>query len=244
MKTHLIILALGALLAAPSVSHAQEPATPGAKAAPEAKEGNLFWVEDPMKRNIASFKSSAPLEDIVGTTNEVQGQLVFDPSKPEAGVRGEVRALVADLKTGIPLRDNHLAGKAWLDAESHPEIRFVIDGTRGVRLEKKGEGFSTWEMTLTGVLSLHGQEKRLEASAKVTYLAESKATRGKMPGNLLAGRAHFTVQLADFGVKGMKGVVGSKVSETIDVDISLIGSTVRPEAPKESKKPDQAPKGK
>ena len=49
-----------------------------------------------------------------------------------------------------------------------------------------------------------------------------------MPGDLLAARASFEVSLADFGIAGPKGMdlVGSKVGETIQIDVSVMGSTV------------------
>lgn len=237
MKLVRIAISLGVALAIAGPAWAQDGNPGGKPAKPAAnpsakKQGVTFWVDDPMKRNLLSFKSSAPLEDIVGTTNEVHGQLVFDPKNPDAGVRGEFRAPVAGLNTGIPLRNEHLRSAAWLDADNHPDIRFVVDGTRDVRLGKRGEGFSTWDMTLSGTLSLHGHDKRIDVVAKVTYLEESKATHARLPGNLLAGRARFTVKLSDYGVKGFKGLIGSRVSDEIDVDVSLMGSTVRSGAPK------------
>ena len=53
--------------------------------------------------------------------------------------------------------------------------------------------------------------------------------RNRLPGDLLAGRAKFEVALADYGVKGMKGVVGAKVSETISVKLSFTASSHTPE---------------
>ena len=49
-------------------------------------------------------------------------------------------------------------------------------------------------------------------------------------GDLLAGRTSFAVKLSDFGVKGMEGVVGARVSETIQVDVSFVASSKSPEA--------------
>ncbi len=51
-----------------------------------------------------------------------------------------------------------------------------------------------------------------------------------MAGDLLAGRASFDVALTEFGIKGFEGVVGSKVSETINVDVSFMASNKNPTA--------------
>jgi polyisoprenoid-binding protein YceI len=186
--------------------------------------GPVFVVRDPMKRDTVTFRSSAPLEDIVGTTNDVEGALVFDPDRPEAGFRGEFTVPVASLKTGIPLRDEHLRGPAWLSAGQHPSITFRIERARDFELVKEGPGFRTFDLTLDGQLTLHGKELPMVAPARVTFMAESEKTRARLPGDLLAGRASFSVRLADFGIEGMKGVVGQKVGEVIDVDVSLVAS--------------------
>ncbi|MHC4861027.1 MAG: YceI family protein [Planctomycetota bacterium] len=189
------------------------------------KHGTVFYVSDPMKRDSVSFTSSAPLEDFVGTTNEIKGYVVFDAKNPYRGVRGDLRVVVAGLKTGIPLRDEHMRSADWLDAARHPEIRLVVDGTRDIRLVKKGDGYRTFDMGLEGQLTLHGKTKAVRIPARITYLEESDRTRQRLPGHLLAGRAEFKVNLADFGIKGFKGVVGSKVSETIAVKVGVMASS-------------------
>ena len=191
----------------------------------QAKHGTVFAIDDSKGRDSVSFSSSAPLEDIVGTTSEIHGYLIFDPKNPKNGVRGDLRVSVASLNTGIPLRDEHLRGPSWLDAEKFPEIRYRIDGTNGVKLLKEGDGFRTFEMKLSGIMTLHGQSRRLYATARVTYLPESERTRTRLPGDLLAGRAKFKVPLKHFGIKGFEGVVGSKVSEEIEISVGIMGSS-------------------
>ena len=48
--------------------------------------------------------------------------------------------------------------------------------------------------------------------------------------SLVAIRTSFEVNLADFGIKGFDGVVGSKVGESIGVAVSLMASNVDPGA--------------
>ena len=78
--------------------------------------GTVFVVNDPAGRNKVTFRSKAPLEDIVGTSNQITGYLVFDPNNPQQGGRGELTVPVASINTGIPLRDEHLQSADWLDA--------------------------------------------------------------------------------------------------------------------------------
>lgn len=217
--------------------HAQNPCNPcGGKAASMAgapavnpcfaKMGTVFRIDDPMQRNTVTFRSEAPLEDIVGTTNQIHGYLVFDPNHPKKGGRGEIVVPVAGLRTGIPLRDEHLRGGEWLDAENHAAITFRIDEVEDVREVKRGEGFVTYEATVKGPFTLRGVTKNLETEATLTYLERSERTLAKMEGNLLATRTSFEVSLEKFGIRGFDGVVGSKVGKTIAVDVSLMATDV------------------
>ncbi len=195
-----------------------------------AKMGTVFYVADPMNRNTVTFKSQAPLEDIVGTTNEVSGYVVFDPAQPGKGGRGSLRVPVASLRTGIPLRDEHLRGADWLDAARFGEIRFEITDVKKIKEVKSAGGATSFDLTLVGNLTVRGVTKPVETPARITYLKESPQTQMKMPGDLLAGRTSFAVKLSDFGVKGMEGVVGARVSETIQIDVSFVASSKSPEA--------------
>ena len=189
-----------------------------------AKMGTVFTIADPMKRNVVTFKSQAPLEDIVGTTNEINGYVVFDPKNPAKGGRGEIVVPVASLKTGIPLRDEHLLGREWLDAVRHRYITFRIDEVTKVKKVQSGEGFNTYEMVAKGPFTLRGITRSLETTLTVTYLEEGEQTRQRLEGDLLAARTSFQVSLSDFDIKGFDGVVGSKVGKTIDIEVSLVAN--------------------
>ena len=195
-----------------------------------AKHGTVFYIADPMGRNTISFTSQAPLEDIIGTTNQIAGYVVFDPKNPINGGRGQFNVSTASLKTGIPLRDEHLQGKDWLDAKKYPSISLGIESVKDVKVVKETASYKTYELEIEGSFSLHGKSKRIKVPARMTYLPESEQTRQKMPGDLLAGRASFDVALTEFGIKGFEGVVGSKVSEMINVDVSFMASNKKPAA--------------
>lgn len=210
------------------------PCNPCSKAAPStaevalnpchAKRGTVFFVSDPMSRNTVTFSSRAPLEDIIGTTNSIAGYLVFDPKNPDKGMVGSFSVPVASLDTGIPLRDEHLRSAQWLNEKAHPDITFAIERTDKIRLVKKGPGFATYDVTVSGSFTVNGVTRKIDIEARLVYLEESDRTRQKMPGNLLATRATFKVPLADHQVPGMKGVIGSKVQETIQVEVSLFST--------------------
>ena len=197
-----------------------------------AKHGTVFYVADPQGRNQVTFTSEAPLEDIVGTTNQIVGYLVFDPAKPRSGVRGFFKVPVKGLDSGIPLRNEHLQSDMWLNAEAHPEITFTIEGAEDVYQTKVSQAFQTYTMTLIGLFSIHGQTQQVDIPARITFLRESDKTRMKLPGNLLGVRAEFEVALADFGINGPTGMdlIGSRVGETVTLQVSVFASDKKPTA--------------
>lgn len=186
-----------------------------------------FHVNDPAGRNVVTFTSEAPLEDIVGTTNQITGWIEFDPMNPDNGGKGMLSVPVASLDTGIPLRDEHLRSAAWLNAEGNPEIQLNVVSLKNAEKVKSGEGYHTFDVTVEADFSLNGKTMRMMVPGRVTYLEESEKTKALMPGNLLAVRAEFPVTLADFGVTGPDGmdIIGSKVGETVTVEVSFRGTT-------------------
>lgn len=221
-----LVTALGSTLFAQS-----NPFNPcGAKNMKSAQasdgHGIVFAVDDPMGRNAVTFKSTAPLEDIVGTSNKIVGQFVFDPSNPQNGGHGELSVPVKSLSTGIPLRDEHLAGADWLNADKNPKIQFKIAEVKNVRAVKSTPGAQTFDVVAVGDFSLNGVTKKISVPARITYLKESEITKQKAPGDLLAARTTFEVALADFGISGPKGMnlIGSKVGEKVEIELSVVAS--------------------
>ena len=214
-KRLVFLLAAGLVMAAASLATAQ---TSG---------GDTFYVNDPKNRNNITFSSEAPLEDIVGVSHAVTGMIAFDPMNPDKGGHAELSLSASSFTTGIPMRDEHLAGEPWLYAEKHPEITLKVTKVNSIKSVKKGDGMETFNANVTADVNIRGTTKPVTFDARITYLKESEMTKAKMDGDLLAVRAEFDVALADFGIKGPKGsgLVGTKVGQTVHVAISVMGST-------------------
>jgi len=221
MKSSLFTLLLVLVFALPSSAQMKNPCNPC------SKKGVVFHINDKMGRNTVTFKSEAPLEDIIGTSNQIKGYIAFDPQHAEKGGHGEFAVAVASLNSGIPLRDEHIQSANWLDASKYPNITFKIKDTKGLKKVKSSAGSATYEVSIVGDLSFHGKTKQVVVPGRITYLKESEKTRTKLPGDLLAVRASFNVNLSDFGVTGPTGadLIGSKVGDTIELAVSLVGST-------------------
>ncbi len=197
-----------------------------------AKHGTVFYIADPVGRNQVTFTSEAPLEDIVGTTNQIVGYLVFDPENPKKGVRGSFKVSAKGLDTGIPLRNEHLQSDMWLNAEYYPDITFTIESTSRVNKRTSSQAYQTYNMTLSGPFTIHGQTQQVDIPARITFLRESDRTRMKLPGNLLGVRTGFDVALADFGITGPADMdlIGSRVGETVSLEVSVFASDKKPTA--------------
>lgn len=221
MKSLILTLLLSLLLVFSASAQTKNPCNPC------SKSGTVFHFKDEMGRNTVTFKSEAPLEDIIGTTNQISGHITFDPQHPEKGGRGEFMVPVASLETGIPLRDEHLRSADWLNAGDYSNIKLEIKEAKNLKPIKISKESSTYDVTLVTDFTLRGKTQRLEIPARITYLKESELTKTKLPGDLLAARASFDINLNDYGVTGPKGmgVIGTKVGETIAVDVSLVGTS-------------------
>lgn len=183
-----------------------------------ARGSRTITLSDRVGKNQFTWSSDAPLEKIKGTAEGVVGTLTVDPQNL-ATLRGSISAQVSTMKTGNATRDEHLKGAQWLDARAHPQITFTIASVSGIRVTgNKASG------TATGTFTMHGVSKTLSVPFSMTWLDESAATRKRAPGDLVMFDASFTVSLKDFKVVGTRGLVGSKVGETIAVRAKLFGS--------------------
>jgi len=181
------------------------------------------------------IESNAPLENIKGQSNRVIGYAVAGGGGGGGGggspanlAGGEWRLPVTTIKTGIDLRDEHLASSDWLDAAKFPEVIFTVSKVTDIKVAKESAAFQTYTATLHGSMSLHGVTKEIAVpGATVTFLKESDATRKTAKGDLMALRTKVTVALKDYGVS--HPVIGEKVAKDVTIDISLFLSTASPE---------------
>lgn len=226
-----------ASLAASVVLAAGQPTSPGAAKSQDGKtlvvpaaeqsKGTVYYALTERDRQVY-FESNAPLENIKGQSNKVIGYAVASAGTPGALAAGEWRLPVASMKTGIDLRDEHLASKAWLDAKANPEVVFKIKETKNVKEVKKTDAFASYTATLVGDLTLHGVTKSITIpDSTITMLKASDATKKVAQGDLISIRSKFTVTLKDYKVS--HPVIGEKVANDVSLDVSLYLSTLPPD---------------
>ena len=177
-----------------------------------------FNFEDKDGRNQVSFFSTTPLEDITGISIAVEGKVTFNVADIKT-LKGSISIPVASLKTGIDLRDEHLKSDNWLDAESSPEIIFMIKKVSNIKVEADNK----LQAKVTGDFTVHSVTKEVVANVTMTYLDESEKTKQRAHGDLLGIQATFNIVLSDYDVENM--IVSQKVSEDIEIGINIVGSS-------------------
>ena len=139
-------LALGCAVALPAL--ADTPFT--------GKTGPLaFTLGDAPAKSQFIFNSSAPMEKIRGTADQVTGTLSFaDAANAETGT-GRIQTPVASFKTGNPVRDGHLQGDEWLNAKANPHISLAIEKIEGARVTgNKAAGTAIGKFSVNGMLNI------------------------------------------------------------------------------------------
>lgn len=177
-----------------------------------------FNFADERGRNQVSFFSKAPLEDITGTASGISGTVSFDPANFAKTLKGKISVKVSSMNTGIDLRNQHLRGPNWFNAEKYPDITFEIKSISDV----KQPGENKIEFKVKGDFTFHGVTKEIIADAEANYLEESEQTKKRAPGDLLGVRAKFNVKLSDYDIDNQ--LIGNKVAENIEVSVNIVGS--------------------
>ncbi len=226
------LVSLALLIAGASLAHAAadppaariaEPAVPAELAA----RGTVYHTISGRQAQV-TFTSDASIQNIVGKSNAVVGYAVSGGSDAPARLAGARWLLpVTSLATGIPLRDEHLAGEHWLDAVRFPTIEFSLDRVEDIAVAKSGADFTTFTATLVGRLTLHGVERELRVEkATLSFLKGSERTATIAPGDLLFVQCSYSVRLSDFGVRN--GDVPDKVADSIHLTQMLRLTTSAP----------------
>jgi polyisoprenoid-binding protein YceI len=163
------------------------------------------------------FVSDAPLERTTGVSTSMTGEIQLDPTNL-AGSHGRIQVPIASIRTGSDLRDEHLHGPTWLDAEHNPNAIFEITAVEGATTLAAGQ---VTQVTLIGTFTVHGVSHAMRASAQVRWMPHSPELESEgIHGDLIRAQASFTVNLPDHNVS-VNPLVRLKVSDQIRVNVTL-----------------------
>ena len=181
-------------------------------------EVKTYDFEDPKGVNNVSFLLDAPLESISGNAKGVSGIVTFDSTNPNA-VSGTITIETASLTATNNKLQEHMLGKGWLDAASHPAITFVAKSIS--KIEELKDGFKA---QLIGDFTLKGVGQELTVPVTFTYLPDmlGKRSNGAMQGDLLVLRSTFIIKRSDYGIKPGQNL--DKVAEEIELRLAIAGA--------------------
>ena len=103
-------------------------------------------------------------------------------------VAGTVSLKLDSLDTGIGMRNEHMK-KRYLETDKYPEARLTITELN-LPANYAAPDFAADKLPFKGMLSLHGVEKPVEGTAKVSR-----------SGDDLSLEAHFGLKIEDFEIK-------------------------------------------
>lgn len=176
-----------------------------AHSAPALAQAREFRIT----RARVTFTSDAPLETINGVSSRASGTVRLDPADLSTA-SATVSVPIASLRTGIDLRDRHLRGEDWLDAERYPNATFELVRVEGARALQPNQDA---RLRVVGRFTLHGVTREVTATVRAKWDG----------GGRLRARARFAIQLDQFGVS-INPAVRLKVSNDIRVTIDLLAT--------------------
>jgi polyisoprenoid-binding protein YceI len=189
--------------------------TVGALVLPQAASAQTYRFDVPEKLVNIAFESRMDLEDILGSSNQVSGEV----SRSKDGrVSFHVKVPVASLRTGIALRDEHLRSSHWLDAKQFPAIELKGTSARKIGKDK-------WR--LSGTFTLRGVARPLEVDLEVKEIPAAVAARAGLDKvNWIRVRGELQVKLSSHGLQ-VPSMVAAKVSDRWTVRVSLFAKEAR-----------------
>ncbi len=148
---------------------------------------SLFRVD--AVRSKVGFELDAPGHIVHGTAGKMIGEVTFDPEDLSRQAHTTFEVEAGALSTANKVRDKKMR-EAHLEVARYPKITFR--STRIVALDaiaptlRPGE---TQELGVSGLLSLHGVERKITFSVKAVRNGNSLRVTGEVP-----------LKLSDFGI--------------------------------------------
>jgi polyisoprenoid-binding protein YceI len=163
--------------------------------------------------NVAVAESITTVENFTARTNKVSGTITFDREAKTGS--GTITIDGRSFTTGVPLRDEHMASKDWLNFAQNPDIRFATTRVKYVG----GDNYN-----VTGAFTLNGITKVIATSASVRLTEANEVTRNmNVSGDVIAFTTTFKIKLSEYGVKHPL-VQAGRVNDDLKITLRAIAS--------------------
>jgi polyisoprenoid-binding protein YceI len=151
---------------------------------------------------------------VIGTTQNVAGDLLIDWENPSNSLLGAVRVNLRTLETDNEFRNRALRGQILhSDQDEYEFAEFVPTALEGLP-ETIAIG-DTVNFQLVGVLTLHGLSQEIRFDASLTAVSESR----------ISGTASAEVAYSDFGLSIPEAPGVANVSETLRLEIDFVATS-------------------
>jgi len=170
-----------------------------------AESAITIWTIDPQYATV-EFTAKVLFFTVKGSFTDFGGKITLDENDIK---RSSVEATInaASVNTGIKKRDEHLRSKDFLDAGTHPEIRFQSASV--------GPGRDRDMLRVTGTLTIKGQTR--EVVLDVTITDRSRSPRGD---EIIYCAAVIEIDRFAFGVNYGRGLIRGAIKILIQAQAS------------------------
>lgn len=180
-------------------------------AAPQITSQPARWTLDASHSSVGFSVRHMMITNVRGEFQTVAGEVVFDPSQPEAS-KVSATIDVASINTREEKRDAHLRSADFFDVESHPKMTFVSK-----RVRRAGDGYE-----VLGDLTIRGTTREVALHVD-DVTAEHTDPWGQ---RRIGASARAKVRRSEFGMTWNSALeaggvlVGDEI--TITVEVSLV----------------------
>ncbi len=192
-------------------------------------QGEVFHVLPALGTQFV-LRNDADLLLSVAVCNHVVGYFVA-PFDLEAArtplLAGAFRVPVPALRVGAAAADQRLLGSTGLDADSYPEITFILTDTRDVQREEGADGRYACKLSLLGQLTIKDQVVDIEIPAEVRRVPFTWQMQTLTMGDLLVVRGSWELPTDKCGLSTDSA---DFIGPTTAFDIAFGCSTVPPDA--------------
>ena len=150
---------------------------------------------------------------VVGTTNQVAGQIAIDPSDPTASKVGVIQVNARTLVTDEDLRNRVIANQI-LKTNDHEFVTFTPTKITG--LPSQGAVGKSFTFQVAGDLTITDVTKSVTFDATVTPVSETR----------IEGAAVTTVNYKDFGLLIPDAPVFDTVADEVRLELKFVAKAV------------------
>jgi polyisoprenoid-binding protein YceI len=163
------------------------------------------WELDLAHTHVSFQVGHLGLSHTPGIFRKVEGRLTFDDTKIEESTVA-ITIDAASIDTAHGVRDGHLRGPNWFDAERNPNITFVSTSVR--RIDDRN-------YVIFGNLTIRGKTMPVEFNTALTNRAMSPFLKVPLIGFLATAK----VKRSDFGMTLIPAVIADEVDLKIALEL-------------------------